>query len=139
MLNLYNAIANDGSYIKPYCVEKTVSNNKTKEFASNRVEVFSKKTATIIKKALLKVVTDGTGKKVKSEKIELAGKTATAETGYYIDNKKVVSSWFCGFFPYNKPKYTVVVFSENINTPSIDTATVFKNIAEELENLGLNS
>ena len=82
---------------------------------------------------------DGTGKIAKSEEILLAGKTATAETGWLIDGKRAVHSWFCGFFPYYKSKYTAVIFAENQDVTNSTTAEIFKNIAEEMKNQGLTT
>ena len=139
MLNLYNTIANNGEYTKPYVVEKTVVNEKSESFNSSTIKVINKAESDILKDALLSVVEDGTGKLAKSQEILLAGKTATAETGWLIDGKKAVHSWFCGFFPYYNPKYTTIVFAENSDVTNSSTAEIFKNIAEEMKNQGLTT
>ena len=139
MLNLYNTVANNGSYVKPYVIEKTLVNNKSEYYDSATVNVINEAQSTIIKEALLSVVEDGTGKLAKSQEILLAGKTATAETGWLIEGKNAVHSWFCGFFPYYNPKYTVVVLAENGDVSNSTTAEIFKNIAERMKNDGLTT
>ena len=139
MLNLYNSIANNGNYVKPYVVEKTVVNGKTNKTATTEVSTFDEATATILREALLEVVESGTGKLAKSESVLLAGKTATAETGWLINGETAVHSWFCGFFPYHNPQYTVIVFAENSDITGSTTAEIFKNIAESMKKAGLTT
>lgn len=139
MLNLYNAIANGGSYTKPYVIEKTVVNNEEQKYTSSTINAMDNATSEIIKSALLSVVEEGTGKPAKSEKIMLAGKTATAETGWEINGKTAVHSWFCGFFPYYNPKFTIVVFAENSETENSSCAEIFRLIAEKLKKENLTT
>ncbi len=138
MLNLYNAIANGGSFTKPYVVKKTVS-SKTESYEPITVNAIEEEASNLLKEALLEVVETGTGTSAKTPKILVAGKTATAETGWQIDGKTAVHSWFCGFFPYYNPKYTVVVFAENNDIENSSTAEIFKNIAERLKNADLTT
>ena len=63
--------------------------------------------------------------------ITAAGKTATAQSGTYNNDKKEIThSWFIGLFPADKPKYAVVVMKEDGVSGSNDCAPVFKSIAE---------
>ena len=62
-----------------------------------------------------------------------AGKTATAQTGKYDENgKERLCTWFAGYFPFDKPLYTVVIFNENGISAAEDCAPVFKRIAEDI-------
>ena len=132
MLCLYSAIANGGEYILPSVVEKTKINGEAFNYKTEKsTKPISKNTAEIIKKALIKVVEDGTGIAAGSEHFKSAGKTATAQTGRYDDTgKEITNSWFCGFFPADNPIYTVIVMSDGEYETS--PAEVFKNISEYL-------
>lgn len=57
-----------------------------------------------LKQALEYVVTDGLGQPAKSNKVQVAGKTGTVqlEDGSYLVE-------FCGYFPANVPKYSIIV------------------------------
>ena len=83
-----------------------------------------------MKKSLLGVLDDnGTGYMARPETVSAAGKTATAETGIIEDGKRVVNRWFCGFFPYEEPRYVAVVLAENTEDACGD---VFAAIADEI-------
>ncbi len=114
--NLYMAIANDGSYNPPSLVEGVVKNGKLTEQIPlpASVKLMSKATAQKLKSDLASVLTeDGTGEEAKPTLTTAAGKTGTAQTGVIKNGKKVTNSWFCGFFPFEEPKYAVTVLSEN--------------------------
>ena len=89
----------------------------------------SENTAAILRNYLKGVVTDGTGSEAAPKFTTAAGKTATAQTGrYYDDKSEITNSWFCGFFPAEEPKYVVVVMSDS--KLSVSTASVFAEIAD---------
>ncbi len=139
MLNLYSAIGSDGTYCLPSIIEKTIKNGKTKEYEiSKPTRVMTEKTAEKLREYLLSVVEEGTGTAAKPLTITAAGKTATAQTGRYNgEGVEINNSWFCGFFPFENPKYTVIVMAEESTTKAVCTA--FSQIADgitELENLG---
>lgn len=134
--NLYSAIANGGYYFSPQLVEAYTENNKYCEILeSHKNVVFSKETAEVLKRYLINAVNVGTGENAKPNGVGAGGKTATAQTGRYIGNKEILNAWFCGFFPSDKPKYTVVVLVEQAESGSVDSAPVFKEIAEEINKL----
>lgn len=100
----------------PSLIEGEVENGELKEEAllPKRVKLFSGSTANKLKTDLLAVLDeDGTGKTANPSLTTAAGKTGTAQTGVIKGGKKVTNSWFCGFFPYDNPKYAVTVLSEN--------------------------
>lgn len=135
--NLYSSIANDGYYITPQLVEGYTKNGKYySETCGEKSVVFSKSTASVLKDFLLDVVNYGTGIKARTKDVSVAGKTATAQTGQYIKGHEVLNAWFCGFFPTDTPKYTVVVMVEDANSGSEDAAPVFKKIAEGISSAG---
>ena len=90
----------------------------------------SKEIADILKDDLKNVVLNGTGTEAMVEDLEVAGKTATAQTGRYENGKEITNSWFCGFFPVSDPKYVVIVMSDG-NT-DVPVAPIFAEIAKEI-------
>ena len=88
MLTLYNDIAKNGN-------------------------IASKANTDSLKQALKYVVTDGLGQTAKSEKVQVAGKTGTLqlEDGSYIVE-------FCGYFPVDKPQYSIIVSINKEDLPA---------------------
>ena len=140
MLNLYCAVASDGAYNEPSAVEGTVKDGTYTPYNNGgRTRVMKKETAGQIRKYLLSVIEEGTGTSAKPKTVSAAGKTATAQTGKFQNGTEICEGWFCGFFPAENPKYTVVVFSENIAEQSETCGEVFAKIADgitELEKTG---
>ncbi len=74
---------------------------------------------------------EGLGKEACPENVNIAGKTATAQTGRYENDKEILNCWFCGVLPSEKPEYTVCVLycaSENGNTAK----EIFRRISERI-------
>ncbi len=138
ILNFCNAIANGGDLMKPYLVDKILKNGEVWEtFGSEILVKQIAKTENIRKmQALLKAtVLDGTGKSVRSNLVDIAGKTGTTRVNYVDkDAKKQYNASFVGYFPAENPKYTLLV---QVYNPGGDhyyggkvAGPVFKNIAE---------
>lgn len=138
MLTLYCAIAGDGSYYLPTAVLATVTDGRLKkEKKRAATRVMSRETAAALKEYLTAVITEGTGAEALPDTVTAAGKTATAQTGKYERGIEICEGWFCGFFPAEKPKYTVIVFSENTARQEKSCAEIFAALADgitELEN-----
>jgi len=131
MLTLYLSVAGDGGYYLPSIIEKTSKNGKeTKYDVGGKTKVMEKITADTLKEYLKEVVISGTGNDAFVENLEVAGKTATAQTGRYENGVEFTNSWFCGFFPVSEPKYVVVVMSDGQN--KISTAKIFSQIAQRI-------
>lgn len=117
MLAFYNTIANGGKQMQPRLVKAILKNGEIVEEYPTKVlnsRLISKKTTDTVTELLIDVVNgkDGTGKRAKSEKMLIAGKTGTANipnsiTGKYDNSEKMMS--FCGFFPADKPQYTLLI------------------------------
>lgn len=139
ILTLYSAIACDGSYYIPSVVEGTVKNGSLEKYDTGKpTRVMSESTAEMLREYLVAVLNEGTGEAAKPKNVSAAGKTATAQTGKYLNGVEICQGWFCGFFPADNPKYTVTVFSENTLRQSKSCAEIFSIIADEisaLENL----
>lgn len=135
MLPLYCAIATDGSYYVPSLVEKTLKDGEETQYnIGSPTKVMSSYTASILRKYLQTVITDGTGSEAKPKCCDAAGKTATAQTGRYYDNGvEITNSWFCGFFPADNPQYVVIVMSDG--KLNVSTASIFAEIADGITEL----
>jgi cell division protein FtsI (penicillin-binding protein 3) len=167
---MYNAIANDGKFVRPRLVKALKSPDGADSIIPVtyvRDSVCSRKNARILRDMLHEVVwgEGGTAKALKNDIVTIAGKTGTcrilAETkpsghkpdstkkasgndkrpqiGGYLDGHYRLS--FCGFFPYDKPRYTCFVM---ISDPSpaykgaaTTSGTVLKNVALKLYSRGM--
>ena len=138
-LSFYNAIANNGKFVKPLIVKKIIkANNVIKEFDT---EIFEEKIASnrSIQKAkvlLEGVVERGPAKNINNSYYKIAGKTGTAKkviNGRYV-NKYYTS--FVGFFPSEKPQYSCIVIIDepkNYRIYGSDVAApVFREISDRL-------
>ena len=64
-----------------------------------------------------------------------AGKTATAQSGQYVNGKEILHTYFAGVYPYDDPEYVIVVMNEDGKSGSGDCGPVFRNLVEMLETL----
>ncbi len=143
MVTFYNTIANGGKQMKPRLVKRIIKDGTTiKEFEPEvlREEALSPQTVKDLKMILYEVVNDkdGTGKKVKSDKFQIAGKTGTARTvkpgfGYNYSPMRYLLS-FCGYFPADAPKYSCIVQIIKVGPGSGGgtSGVVFKEVAERV-------
>jgi cell division protein FtsI/penicillin-binding protein 2 len=81
------------------------------------------------------VVTNGTGYKAETTSHKSAGKTATAQTGQYEDGVELLNTWFAGLYPYDNPKYAIVIMTEKGTSGSENCCPIFSTIVEKLETL----
>lgn len=133
MLTLYCAIASDGKYYIPSLIEGTLKDGILSKYdIGSPTRVMSKETADILKECLKAVIEDGTGVDAKPNSVTAAGKTATAQTGKYINGVEINEGWFCGFFPAENPQYVVIVFSENTAKQTKSCSKIFAEIADSI-------
>ena len=135
MANLMYTICSKGEMGQLSLVKETTDNKgKTVKIKPHeKTRVLSEDTAQKIMEYMKSVVESGTGMTAKPTNVTAAGKTATAQTGIIKDNREVVQSWFAGFFPYENPKYAIVVITEDSeNSEGIKAAPIFKAIAERI-------
>ncbi len=120
ILSFYNAVANDGVMVKPHLfVNRQRGGNIVYTYPIETIgRVCSKETAAKAKEALRGVVIgeNGTARRAfKNCKVHVAGKTGTARIalpqGGYMDasGRKKHQGSFVGFFPYENPKYSIIV------------------------------
>lgn len=141
MAAVYACIANNGVYTRPSVIKCKVDKNKN-EFDFVGVpasrKIMTDETAKTLQTLLYNTVENGSGHRGKPENISVAGKTATAQSGQFKDNgEEIIQAWFCGYFPYENPEYTVAVLKENGSGGSADCAPVFREIAENITKQGL--
>ncbi len=93
LVNSYSVFANLGYRIKPVFVTKIVDRdgNILEESKIEREKAIEKNTAYIVTNLLQGVIKNGTGRRVRALKREVAGKTGTSNT--YND------AWFVGYTP----------------------------------------
>ncbi len=145
-LAMYNAIANDGKYVRPHLVKKLTrpgsDHDSIVPITYVRKQVCSPENAEKLRIMLHDVVwgNNGTARRwVQDENVEIAGKTGTAYTvrsdGTYSDEKRLA---FCGFFPYNAPKYSCIVLMLRANRgAAASSGVVLRNIAAKMYACGL--
>ncbi|MGY4539300.1 cell division protein FtsI (penicillin-binding protein 3) [Mucilaginibacter sp. UYNi724] len=121
MLSLYNAVANNGKMVSPVFVKEIRRLGNTVERFQTKVlndKICSDVTLKKMQEMLEGVVIEGSGREyVYNPLYKIAGKTGTAQVadankGYKA--KKQYQSSFCGYFPADKPKYSLIVV---INDP----------------------
>ena len=131
---LINAIACEGIYYEPRLIEKLINKDGSSEkynFVLPK-RVLKYKTAQNLKKFMKKSITLGTARYANPKNITAAAKTSTAETGIFINKNRVNQSWIAGFFPFENPKYSIVILAENINLGGKICGPIFKEIAEKI-------
>ena len=145
-LAIYNAIANDGVFVRPRLVKEVkgaVDSVLPIGYMGNG-RACSPRTAGILRKMLTNVVwgDHGTGRFLRNETVRIAGKTGTCymiENGAYNQSKKRLA--FCGFFPAENPKYSCVVLTchptKNFFGAATTSGQVLRNVALKLYSRGL--
>lgn len=142
MAMAYAAVANGGELLQPHIV-KEWRNPETKEpvqKVGRKVvrRVVSQETAAKVRSMLRGVVQHGTAQNIKSEMLDFAGKTGTAEkynqvTGKY-DRSSMISS-FIGMVPSNNPRFLCVVVVDeprNAHVGAFTAGPIFKEIMERI-------
>lgn len=118
LLSIYNAIANNGRYVRPHLVRALRGGDGRDSIVRTppiMEQVCTPDHARMLRECLRQVVTGGTARSAKLDEIvPLAGKTGTCYpvfekgrgTGYDHSRRRFA---FAGFFPYDNPQYSVVV------------------------------
>ncbi len=142
MLAYYNSVANNGKMISPVFVREIKSLGETVETFQARVikeKVCSDATLGKIRKMMEGVVENGTGKDViKNPYYKVAGKTGTAQVadgskGY--KGKRSYQASFCGYFPADKPKYSMIVVlndPKGVYYAALVAGPVFREVADKV-------
>lgn len=162
----YNAVANDGRFVRPRLVKSLRSpdgRDSVIPVSYVRERIMSSENAAILRSMMRGVVWEqgGTAKSLRNDVVEIAGKTGTCKIaledkrprydkngkkldlppfkGGYLEGHYRVT--FCGFFPYENPKYTCIVLISDPKVPyrgpAVSSGTVLKNLALKLNARGL--
>lgn len=139
-LTLYNAVANNGTMVKPLFVKEILQTGKLiekKEPVVIKNSICSERTLKKVQSILEGVIEHGTAKHLLNTVYKIAGKTGTAKIGY-AENKesKIYRASFVGYFPADNPKYSCIVVINNpkkgVYYGGAIAAPVFKEIADRV-------
>lgn len=144
-LSVYNAIANDGKYVRPHLVKSLIDENgrdSVLKIQYIRDSICSRATARKVRECIREVVwgDHGTARLVRDDRVCVAGKTGTAypvEKGVYNKSKRRYA--FAGFFPYENPQYScmALVLSGAGNSANRTSGQVVKNMAIKMYSRGM--
>ena len=128
ILTFYNAIANNGKMIQPQLFKDSVVVINPQ--IASRVSIDS------LKKALVFNITDGLGQPAKSDKVLVAGMQGTSSLSTNEDSTKdMYAVEFCGYFPANNPKYSIIVSINKAGLPAsgeLMAGDIFKKIIDNI-------
>ena len=111
ILTFYNAIANNGKMIQPQLYKDSV--------VVINPQIASRASIDSLKKALVFNVTDGLGQPAKSDKVVVAGMQGTSSLSTNEDSTKdMYAVEFCGYFPTDNPKYSIIVSINKTGLPA---------------------
>lgn len=136
MAAVYAAIANGGVYRAPSLMQSIVDASgreiQRAELPHSR-RVMSHETAKKLGALLRETVLNGSGRGAQPDCCAAAGKTATAQSGWLKETgEEVLHAWFCGYFPYENPRYVAAILKEDGKGGSTDCAPVFRRVAERV-------
>ncbi len=144
-LSVYNAIANDGRYVRPHLVKSLISEDGRDSILPIpyiRDSICSPGTAAKVRECIREVVwgEHGTARMVRDDRVEVAGKTGTAypvEGGVYDHSKRRYA--FAGFFPYSNPRYSCIalILAPSGTSANRTSGQVVKNMAVKMYARGL--
>ena len=124
ILTFYNAIANDGKMIQPQLYKDSV--------VVINPQIASRASIDSLKKALVFNITNGLGQHAKSDKVLVAGMQGTSSLSTNEDSTKdMYAVEFCGYFPTDNPKYSIIVSINKAGLPAsgeLMAGDVFKKI-----------
>lgn len=147
-LAFYNAIANNGQYVKPQFIKEVrmggLITQKFEPIILKEKVVKNQSSIDQVKKLLENVVEKGTGTNLRNSVYKIAGKTGTAQiaqnNGGY--NKSNYKASFVGYFPADDPKYSCIVVINNprkgVYYGGSIAGPVFKEIADKVYATRLN-
>lgn len=129
ILTFYNAIANNGKMIQPQLYKDSV--------VVINPQIASRASIDSLKKALVFNITDGLGQPAKSDKVVVAGMQGTSSLSTNEDSTKdMYAVEFCGYFPTDNPKYSIIVSINKAGLPAsggLMAGDVFKKIVDYIK------
>ena len=129
VLTFYNAIANNGKMIQPQLYKDSV--------VVINPQIASRASIDSLKLALAFNITDGLGHPAKSDKVLVAGMQGTSSLSTNEDSTKgMYAVEFCGYFPTDNPKYSIIVSINKTGLPAsggLMAGDVFKKIVDYIK------
>ena len=129
ILTFYNAIANNGKMIQPQLYKDSV--------VVINPQIASRASIDSLKLALAFNITDGLGQPAKSDKVLVAGMQGTSSLSTNEDSTKdMYAVEFCGYFPTDNPKYSIIVSINKAGLPAsgeLMAGDVFKKIVDYIK------
>ncbi|MBI2418061.1 MAG: penicillin-binding protein 2 [Ignavibacteriales bacterium] len=141
MISAYAALINGGRLLQPQIVKRVQdAGNDILMDLQPRIlrQAIAPAVSERMRKLMVAVIEEGTGKNAHIEGVEIGGKTGTAKIHVagkgYSDG--LYNASFIGFFPASSPKYLCLIL---VNNPSLDSyfggsaaAPIFKRFAERI-------
>lgn len=126
-------LSGSGIYTEPLLVSATVDNNDSVQNLpyNTSKRVLREETCKTLREYMRYVVTNGTGSAADYNDLS-GGKTSTAQSGIYINGREVLNTWFAGIYPYNDPKYCIVIMTEDGTSGARDCCPIFRTIVENI-------
>lgn len=143
-LAFYNAIANNGELLRPRLIREVREWDRTIAKFDKEVlnpQICSPETVAKVQQLLRNVVLkkNGTGHRLNSEYLTLAGKTGTAQKNYAAKDRNTLAyiSTFAGYFPAENPEYSCIVIihepDKSVGYYGADVSgPVFKSVAQKI-------
>ncbi|MEM7384883.1 MAG: penicillin-binding transpeptidase domain-containing protein, partial [Verrucomicrobiota bacterium] len=146
MANVAATMANGGICYRPRLIHRVLRKDRepvleTKPIVQHNLleNGITKEDVDLVRKGMWMVVNDGgTGKSAWMKKMELAGKTGTAQFKTYRDTgegRKLVKDnhvWFMAFGPFEEPKYAVCVLVQGGEAGGKVAAPLARRIFDEI-------
>lgn len=124
------AIANDGTCMTPYVVERIESANGLtvkKNTPSKEQDMMTVQEAEFLRALMTDVVEEGTASKLKGLSYTAAGKTGSAE---FSANKTDSHAWFTGFAPAENPQVCITVLVESAGSGGDYAVPIAKRVLD---------
>jgi cell division protein FtsI (penicillin-binding protein 3) len=145
-LTFFNTIANGGKMVEPLFLSKIKAKNGEEKvydkpifYNHSRYDGFSIKTTRKMQDLMRRQVTDGHSKHVHSDNVSISGYSSQKHLPKTWNSKDTeFSSRFIGYFPSEKPQYTIFVSIENPKNRKKDNSIsgiTFKKLAEALNTM----
>lgn len=128
IMRLVAMIAENGKRVQPHLIEGLGQQEKRESKIAIHPENLD-----VIRRAMLSVVQSdyGTGQLARVDFDKMAGKTGTAQ----VPPKKS-HAWMTGFFPYENPEISFVVFVEHGGAGGVTAAKIVKEIIQMWKGMG---
>lgn len=145
ILQFYNAVANSGVMVAPTLLDKVTEYGSVVDSPGIRVvsdNLLKPETVNQLRAMMEGVVSRGTAINLYTDYLHIAGKTGTAVLAQAQANgSKVYQASFCGYFPAEQPRYSMIVV---VNSPGTNgyygnkvAGSIFKEVADKIYSLSL--